>query len=57
MKIQTKIQNLEKEMNKYVKKHDKIENPICYTGNCPICRKMDEIQDKIKDLKEKKKND
>ena len=49
-----KQQALEKQLAKLVKKHDKIENPICYTGRCPVCNKMDEIQAKLKLLKGKK---
>jgi len=48
-----KIIKLEKALEKCVRQHDKIINPICYTGNCPVCNKMKEIDEEIKELKDK----
>ena len=48
------IEKLERELARCIKKHDKIVNPICYSGNCPICNQMKDIDNKIKLLKEKK---
>ena len=46
---------IEKQIEKLEKKHDKIENPICYTRNCPVCNKITELLEELKRLKEKKK--
>jgi len=51
MKNKAELEKLEKELAKYMRKHDQIENPICYTHNCPICNKMKEIDEKIKAIK------
>ena len=48
MKKKTDKKGIEREIARLDKKHDKIDNPICYTGNCSICNK-------IKALREKKK--
>jgi len=49
------MQKLDKAMEKCERAHDKIVNPLCMTGNCHVCKKMDEIQAKIKLLKKEKK--
>ena len=58
MKHKNEIEKLEREMSRCMKKHDLLVNPVCYTGNCPICNRMNEIADEINILKGvKKKND
>jgi peptidoglycan hydrolase CwlO-like protein len=51
-----KKQDIKKQIESLEKKHDKIVNPICYTGNCPICQKINELREKIKVIKEKVRN-
>jgi len=43
-----KKQDIENKIKRLEKKHDSIENPICYTGRCPICQKMNELKEKLK---------
>ena len=49
--ISKKKEELKKKFAKLVRKHDKIEDPICYTGRCPVCNDMDKIQEKLKKFK------
>lgn len=51
MKNLTRIKSIEKELAKLVRQHDKIDNPICYTGNCIVCQKMNELQNELKKLR------
>jgi hypothetical protein len=39
-----KKKDIERQIAKLDKEHDNIENPICFTGRCPICNKIKELR-------------
>jgi len=38
--------NIKKQIERLEKQHDKIKEPICYSGNCIICNKIKELKEK-----------
>jgi hypothetical protein len=48
MRKKTDKKGIEREIARLEKKHNEIERPICYTGNCSICNKINTLQEKIK---------
>ena len=51
MKKKADKKGIEREILRLEKKHDKIDNPICFTGNCLICNKIKELKEKYKEKK------